>query len=272
MSISIVSHRYRSSVSIALLLCSTTPAWVACSSAPDTAERPASVQQALADTTGPVGTWYLTANGARLQVSIQSAGAGFSGTLKDEASGSTVTLANIAWDAANRWLEFQRPGAGFFQWYRLSLVQGTAAGRFSHLSTSGKPPLTSYAFQATGWSPTYLDTATSPRTWNVTLNSRYKGVLRVDTNASGVLSGTLKVYDDSAVNGPQEELEYQLTGLSWNGTNLSFTRSDGSFTQTFTGTVSGRTISGTFSHNGSGSFPWSGARGEVLGFGLGSPI
>lgn len=240
-----------------------------CGAGPGT-EPAASVQQALADSSSPAGTWYLVANGARLEVTIAGSGSSFTGSLKDEAGGGSVSLTNISWDATNRWLEFQRPGSGFFQWYRLSLVQGTVSGRFSHSTSASKPALTAYAYHATGWSPTYLDTASSPRTWNVTLNARYKGVLRIDTNANGVLSGTLKVYDDTGVSGVQEELEYQLTNLSWNGTNLAFTRSDGSFTQVFNGVATGRFITGTFSHNGSGSFPWGGARGEVLGFGLGS--
>jgi hypothetical protein len=242
-----------------------------CGASVDHVERVSKVQQSLTDTSTPVGTWYLNANGFRLEVAIQAAGAGFTGTLTEEGGGSSA-LSNIGWDPVNRWLEFRRSGAGFFQWYRLSLVQGTVAGRFSHSSSSAKPALNAFSFHATGWSPTYLDTATSPRTWNLTLNGRYKTVVRIDRDSGGVLRGTMKVFDDASVAGVQEELEYQLTGITWNGTNLSFTRAGAGFTQVFTGVANGRFISGTFTHNGAGAFSWAGARGEVLGFGLGSRL
>jgi len=238
-----------------------------CGASADDSPLLAPTQGASVDASTPVGRWYLKAEDSRLEVTIQMTGSCFTGTLRDEAGGDPVALSNISWDAAHRWLEFRRTGFGFFQWYRLSLVQGTVAGRFSSsLSSPSKPPLASYAYQATGWSPTYLDSPTSPRTWNVTLSGSWNAVLRVDANASGVLSGTLKVYDNSFVSGVQEEPEYQLTNLTWDGTHLTFAR----IGQVFTGTTAGRFISGTFTQNGSGSFPWIGARGEVLGFGLGS--
>ena len=157
------------------------------------------VQQPLVDSTTPAGTWYLNANGSRIEVSIQAGsggasgsggmgntgggGAALTGTIKDE-GGSATPLSNITWDSTGRWLEFRRTGSGFFQWYRLSLVQGVVVGRFSHGASDSKPLLTSYAFHATGWSPSYLDTATSPRTWRVTLNGRYQACLLYTSDAA----------------------------------------------------------------------------------------
>jgi dienelactone hydrolase len=63
-----------------------------------------------------------------------------------------------------------------------------------------------------------------------------------------------------------------LSSISWNGTALSFTRSGPGLNQVYSGTASGRFLSGTFTHNGGAPVAWSGARAEVLGFGLGSRL
>ena len=254
-----------------LAACSATSAPGGDADTPGNAEIVAKHESALVDSSSPVGTWSLRANGARLELTISQSAGIFSGTIKDE-GGSPQTVSNISWDANTRWLEFRRDGSGFFQWYRMSLASGVVAGRFSHATAASKPALTSFSWHVTGWSPTYLDTATSPRTWQVTLNASYQGVLRIDKDSGGTLRGRLKVYENTAAAGLQEELEYDLSALSFNGTNLSFTRSDSGMTQVFTGTVSGRFISGTFTHNGGAPIPWSGTRAEVLGFGLGSRL
>lgn len=124
-----------------------------------------------------------------------------------------------------------------------------------------------------GWSPTWIDAGSIyPRTWSLTINTSYRAVLRIDTDANGILSGRLKVFDNTSMGGAQEELEADLTNITWNGTNITFTRSGPGFTQVYTGTASGRFISGTFTHNGGAPAPWNGTRAEVLGFGLGSRL
>jgi len=223
------------------------------------------------DTSTPVGTWFLLANASRLELSLHAMGGGFAGTVKNE-GGAPEPVDDVTWDAATRWLEFRRNGPGFFQWYRICLTYGVMAGRFSHSGAAAKPAYTSYASHVTGWSPQWLDSGIVPRTWNVTINGSFDAVLRVDRDAHGVLVGRLKVYDDSANPGPQEELEDDLAALAWDGTSLSFHRNGPGFTQAYTGTTNGRFITGTFTHNGGAALPWNGARGEVLGFGLGSRL
>lgn len=204
-------------------------------------------------------------------MTIAPAGNGFHGTIADEGRPSE-TLSDFSWDAASRWLEFRRNGPGFFQWYRLNVTFGVVAGRFSHSGAGAKPALTTYGFHVTGWSPTWLDTGLVPRTWNLIISNVYKAVLRIDNDANGILRGRLKVYDNTNVPGPQEELENDLTGLVWDGTHISFTRTAPGLTQVYIGTSSGRTLIGTFTHNGGAPNPWTGTRGEVLGFGLGSRL
>jgi hypothetical protein len=217
------------------------------------------------DTSMPIGTWYLLANNFRLEMSISPSGASFTGWIANE-GGPHEPLSDFSWDPGRRWLEFRRNGPGFFQWYRLSLTYGVVAGRFSHLSGSARPANTAFAFHATGWSPSWLDGGILPRTWNLTINMIYQAVLRIDRDQGGVLRGRLKVY------APGEELENDLTAIAWNGTNLSFVRTGLGFTQSYTGIANGRRVQGTFTHNGGPPAPWSGTRGEVLGFGLGSRV
>ena len=116
---------------------------------------PAPNRPEIRNRTTPEGTWYLNANGFRLELSIRSSGKGFTGEIVDE-SGMSSSIAFVSWDPTNRWLEFRRDLADFFQWYRLRLVQGVVAGRYSRSLDPNKPPLDSYIFHATGWSPTRL--------------------------------------------------------------------------------------------------------------------
>ena len=217
------------------------------------------------DTSTPVGTWYLLANRTRLEMSIAPNGASFTGWMSDE-NGHPDMLSNFTWDPVSRWLEFRRNAPGIFQWYRLSLTFGVVAGRFSHLPTPRRPAKIAYTSHATGWSPTWLDSGSVPRTWNLTINTNFKAVLRIDRDAGGVLRGRLKIHASG------EELEDDLTVVAWNGTNLSFVRRGPGFAQFYVGTASGRMVQGVFTHNGGPPAPWSGTRGEVLGFGLGSQV
>src|SRR5258708_16821381 len=222
------------------------------------------------DASTPVGTWYLSANGFRLELSIRPGGNGLADTIKNEGA-APERLDSITWDPAARWLEFPRNGPGFFQWYRICLTYGVMAGRFSHAAVAPKPALTAYANHVAGGSTNWLDSDIVPRTWNLTINNNFKAVLRIDRDASNVLRGRLKVFDDSSQPGVQEELENDLTSITWDGTNLSFTRSAG-FVQIYNGQASGRFLNGTFTHNGGAPAAWSGVLGEVLGFGLGSRL
>jgi dienelactone hydrolase len=208
----------------------------------------------------------------RLEMKIQKAGAGYSGTVRNE-GGIWEGLDNITWDSTNRWLEFRRVGAfaTYYQWYRVCLTYGVLAGRFSHSSVAPKPQLTQYLYHVTGWSLDWIDSGIVPRAWNLTISATYHAVLRIDRDANNVLRGRLKVCDNNGQNAT-EELEDDLTAIAWDGTNLKFTRATASFTENYTGTANGRSVSGTFTHNGGPATPWSGTRAEILGFGLGSRL
>ena len=160
------------------------------------------------DASTPAGTWYLMANGFRLELLIQAAMGGFSGSIKNEGAGPEP-LDNITWNAADRWLEFRRNGPGFFQWYRISITYGVMAGRFSHGAVAGKPALTSFAGHVTGWSPNWIDSGIVPRTWNLAINTTFKAVLRIDRDANKALVGRLKVFANGGA--LAEELDSRIS-------------------------------------------------------------
>ncbi len=153
-------------------------------------------------------------------------------------------------------------------------MEGVLAGRFSHSSTSSVRPTTAtdYRYHVTGWNSAYFDRSLAPRAWEIVLNNDFKARLRIDRGPDGSgFTGRLKVYANTTMSPSElgEEPEYDLEVTQWDGTTLRFLRRNPAWTQEYTGTVSGRTISGTFTHAGTGSFPWRGTRAEVLTYGYG---
>lgn len=219
----------------------------------------------LQDTSGPIGTWFLVGNGYRLKLTIAQSGGGYSGTL----DGAAIPSADITWNASTRILEFRRPGSGWHQWYRLEVTEGVTLGRFSHKTMSAKPTvLTDYTYQVSGWNQQYIDHgATTPRAYELIVNGDYRAKLRVDREGTSLV-GRFKVHSRVSSGAFGEELEQDVQINSWNGSNLQFTRTGSGWIQVFTGQVTNNTISGTFTHNGVGAYPWSGMRANVLGYGL----
>jgi dienelactone hydrolase len=228
-----------------------------------------------ADTSGPAGTWYLNANSFHTTLTIFSPAVGsLTGSLVNE-RGITEAVDNISWDLGSRRLEFRRNGDGFWQWYRGTIVEGVLVGRFSHnQQSSAKPTLVNYTFHVTGWNSAYVGQGLVPRAYELLVNDNYRAVLRIDFSASTATGfvGRLKVYSTVAGNSAGEEPEYDVEVSQWDGTHLNFIRRDPNWTQTYTGTVAGRTISGTFTQTGTtGSFLWSGSRSQLLTYGFGVP-
>jgi dienelactone hydrolase len=230
---------------------------------------------ASANRTSPAGTWYLNANNSRLTLSISGDAAGpLTASLVNE-NGNAEVIDNITWEAPGSRLEFRGLESGAWQWYRTTIVEGVLTGRFSRSTESGnKPPLSSYKYHVTGWNAAYLDQRLTPRVYDVLIDSRYRGTLRFDSSpdSSNGYSGRLKIYStfDGGAAGEEPESDVEVT--RWDGARLSFVRHDKNRTQIYTGTVSGRTIAGTYTQTGvEGGTPWSGARAQVLSYGFGAP-
>jgi acetyl esterase/lipase len=221
----------------------------------------------LADTSGPIGQWYLNANGSRLTVTISSPLPSlYIGALIND-QGGTEVLDNISWNSSSRLLQFRRIGAGFWEWYYGSVVEGIFVGRFSPSSSSPDEPenLVGYSSHVTGWNSTYLDSALVPRVWELLIDNNARARLRIDQGSNGLV-GRLKVYSTVSGGVTGESLEYDLDAIQWDGTNLTFTQHlDSTDSVVYQAQISGRSISGTFAP-GSGSF--TGARAEVLSHGL----
>jgi dienelactone hydrolase len=230
-------------------------------------------KSASANPSEPIGTWYLNANNYRISLSIGAGGAPntYVGTVTNE-NGGAETVDNIAWNDGTHRLRFRRVGTGFWQWYNTGVQDGVMVGRFSHSGTSSaQPALSEYRSHVTGWNSVSFDQALTPRVFELIINTTYLGRLRIDASPEGGVgfSGRLKVYSTTTGRSAGEELEYDVQVTQWDGTKLKFTRHGPAFTQLYNGVVSGRTVSGTFTHNGAGAYPWSGTRAEVLTYGYG---
>jgi dienelactone hydrolase len=236
----------------------------------------------------PFGTWFLNANYRggmnknRLLLTITLTGSNFLiGQVTTINGQETLELLdNVSWDANTGLLEFRRSGpdfSPFWEWYRGTIVEGVFVGRYSHSQESAqKPDLLEFRFHVTGWNSTLLDRDIVPRSYDLIIDKHHHARLRIDRLPPGHVDrppteqfvGRLKVYS-TGPGGEGEEPEYDLEVTHWDGRILSFVRYDPNWTQVYTGTASGRDISGTYTesetHEG-GS--WSGTRSVVLSYGL----
>lgn len=226
----------------------------------------------LPDASSPAGTWHMRANGARFTATIEEVQGGYTGTSQDEEGGSQA-LDSITWDPTTRWLEFRRSGASSVQWHRVRIAEGVATGRFSEGASPEKPgsPV-DYALHVTGWNRTYLDGSDSaPRVWDILVDASvdYRARVRIDRDESGALLGRFKKYRDAAGQpAAGEDIEHDLTAITWDGVNLSFSCQCFGAEQVYTGVAVGRTIEGTFTSDGVTAGTFSGGRIEVLTYGL----
>jgi dienelactone hydrolase len=228
------------------------------------------------DSGGPVGTWYLDADGSRLTAAIRKEAGGYRGTLLNE-SGAEEQLDQIHWDASTRRLEFRRHGKGFWQWYRGTVVEGVLVGRSTPARQSPERSLRfrAYSLHVTGWNSDDLDHAIVPRVYDLLIHGEFRATLRIDRASPGSRQfiGRLKVYATVSGGANGEEAEDDLEVEQWDGTHLKFIRHLPSAPQAYVGVAKGRTISGTYTTAGkTGEFPWQGSRSEVLSYGLAAKL
>ncbi|MFN0122227.1 MAG: alpha/beta hydrolase family protein [Blastocatellia bacterium] len=215
----------------------------------------------------PEGTWYVNANNYKVTIVITATAArSFTGTFTVD-GGARETLDNISWDTARNLLEFRRKITPYYQWFRLETGDGLLTGRFSHTNQATRPQ-SAYAWQwrVTGWNA-QLGAALAPRVYDINING-YLARLRVDkTDRAGAYQGRLKIY--ARENTPNlrwhenEALEEDITISAWNGSRITFQRG----LQQFTGQVSGRKITGSYTEEGV-QRAWTGTQAEVLSYGL----
>jgi hypothetical protein len=239
--------------------------------------------QAMVASNSPVGTWYLDANHYRIEIDIEidvrtPGGLLFTGWLVNE-YGRTETLDHITFDPSSGVMEFRRNGIAFWQWYRMTITEGVLVGRFVHQYVPDKPDITAYDSHVTGWNAAVIDArGIYPRAWDVDLAFNLHAKIRVDRAPSGALLGRFKVYASTSTTDAEgnvtrlgsqdEELEFDVDVLRWDGRTLVFLRRGQGWTQTFTATAQGRTLTGSYTAGDGYTFEMSGVRADVLGFGL----
>jgi len=233
----------------------------------------------LPDPSTPVGVWYLNAAGEHFTLVVESDGPrnGLNGRLAFEDGRPDETLDSLRWSEDERLLHFRWIRENQTEWYRMRLVHGVWAGRFSFSedSTSEPEDLTAFVWHVTGWGSQATDAGITPRVYTLTVNYIYQVTLRIDRNStlSGLI-GRFKVHANTSLRPPQtpregEELEYEIEVLDWDGTNLRFVRRGPGLTQVYTGFAFGRRLKGFFTQSGvAGEFPFEGTRAQVLSYGL----
>jgi dienelactone hydrolase len=259
----------------------------------------------LSDTSSPVGTWYLRtwyhsdSPSRLLNVTlIVPPSWNLSGAhLLNEVGGREESVDQIRWDASSRRFVFRShrinnprgPMTEIWTWFNGTIVEGVLVGRFSQSNTPEEPHFGASLFSnhISGWNADFIDgNSIVPRVYDIILDAdyspgnegrRFKALLRIDrSSGSTYFLGRMKVYAVQSamswdVNG--EELEYDLTNINWDGSQLTFTREDSRhrWTQYFEGTTNRNTISGTFAHESSGHqlrLTWNGSRAQILTYGL----
>ncbi len=223
------------------------------------------------------GVWYFNADTTRIEVSITGdASDGYSGQCIDE-NGTSQSIDNIMWNSTAQRLEFRRSGNGFWQWYRGVVQDGVYIGRFSHDMLSPHQPdqIEAYQKHVTGWNNAYFDKAIVPCVYDAILQSnadakRFR--IRLDRDGAGNFFGRMKIYaagSDNHWSADGEGLESDLENVEWDGQHLTFSRHLPHGEQTFTGTASGRRISGTYTQTPPANiYSWTGTRAEILTYGL----
>ena len=221
------------------------------------------------------GTWYLNANNTRLTLTITGPATGpLTATIAGESTNSEP-VDNITWDPEARVIQFRLNAKGLTEWYRSTIIDGVLTGRFSRSADSkDKPPLASYKYHVTGWNSAYFDQALAPRVYDILISGRDRATLRLDSSpdSSSGYAGRLKVYSDPLPGAAGEQLETDLEVTHWDGSRLTFVRHDRNPAEQFTGTATGRTISGTFTPAAAAApSEWTGVRAQVLTYGFAAP-
>ncbi len=239
---------------------------------------------AQTDNSTPAGTWYMNAQTDRSIFQFERVNGAWRGASLSEAGKTTERLDNITWNQAARTLEFCRIGAGYWQWYRGTLVEGVFVARFTHSGKTADRPTDPLAFKwkMTGWNYEYLTPAQGPLVFDLYVNeTKYRARLRLDratnttTGATSGVIGRLKFYafDNTCTDG----LENEIVIEQWDGINLRFRAVDVSaiknLSMVFTATVNGRSLDGSLLQTDPDgkqfTRTFSGTRAEVLTYGFG---
>lgn len=222
-----------------------------------------------APTPAATGTWYLSVDGVRHTLTLAADDVGaLSGAMSvegDEAHAGAVH--DVEWDAARGSLRFSSDLPAGRTWVDVTLADGFAVGRVARGET--QPTAAAYTSHVSGWSDDAPGRDIVPRVFDVRIADGRHARLRVDRAAGGELVGTLKVYMREGVGTFGEELEYDLSSVTWNGAKIGFTVTWPDQSWAFTGDVTGRALSGTASRlDRPGESTWTATRAEVFSHGI----
>lgn len=241
---------------------------------PDAAERPPPSPPVSLDPANPpvFGTWYLDTGIDRLvlHVTCDATATACVGAIDDERWGwsDPVDSIRVRDDGA---FDFRRVGPGGWWWYHARVVDGVLTGRYAPSDDGAEPAdRTRYGGHVSGWRAETFDRALAPRVWDLVLDNRYRARLRLDRSATAPsgFEARIKIYGSTDGSSGEDD-SFDATVERWDGEDLRFTVVGPGSTRTYTGSVSGRALSGTWTDTGGRSGRrFSGWRAEVLSHGI----
>jgi dienelactone hydrolase len=219
-----------------------------------------------------VGTWYLDAEGERLTLNLSwdPRSHRWNGLLTDDNGVGAGAVDEIHFDQQNGILQLRRALDGSWQFFRAEVAADVLAGRFAERPDPDRPAfLADYDRHVTGWSdPPGGDPF--PRVWEILVDGEQHARLRIDRSpdTDSGLTGRLKIYATVSQRAQGEQLEHDLEVTSWDGVHLHAATLDDEGKRQIAATAEGRAIVGSWILDGESSHFFSGARAEVLSYGL----
>ena len=209
-------------------------------------------------TPAPPGRWYLDAGGQRWVLTVAQTQA----TMALE--GAAEVTATVDWQASSGQLGVTWPQGAGTAHLDATVSDGVLAGRVCWGGQAAQP----CAQHVTGWNDTVLDAQSPARAFELTIDGSLRARLRLHRKPNGSSLGTFKVYASVQDGADAEDLQREVTVLTWQGGQLQFAVEMEGGTWTFSGVQQGRRLSGTVQRPAQADATFEGQRAEVLGFGL----
>lgn len=216
------------------------------------------------------GVWYVD-TGDEMDISTLDLGGGEGGGTWLGPDRIPRAVRGVVGGEGDGPISFQEDTDVGTRWFRGTVHDGLVFGRWAEGRDASEPAPEAYSHHFTGWNRQAFERELTPRVFDILLNGEDLATLRIDRRQDGRLVGRLKTWatQSNAYAGEQEE--YDLAVDAWDGHTLRFREDLGAdASRTFEGTVSGRTVHGSYVESTSpdAPFEWHGTRTELLAYGL----
>src|SRR5258706_5325754 len=240
------------------------------------APRPEPTTPASLNDASVTGTWFIDRDRARfsLDVAVDEKTHELTGRLVNEkTSDLIVSVDGLTWNAEKSELRFHAADAAGGAFYIVQISDGVMSGRYALAADDGPVPSSweAYSGHLTGWRSASFDADIVPRTFDIVIAGEQLAKLRIDRAAddSPDFIGELKVYASRSREGADEIPAAHIAVSKWDGEHLAFALPTDSGRRLFSGTVTGRTISGSVvSDDSMPAASFEGVRADLFAYGL----